>query len=252
MSLTCGFFNSIDGDRKYGAKEFGSIFDGVIEDGVYGSIGDVFKVTSKNVENDMRVYVGTGRAWFLHTWTLNTTALAVAVPASEVTLNRIDALVLDINHNEDYRRNAFKIIKGTPARNPARPSSFANTDNHKEVPIAYITVPAKATYVKNSDIVQNVGTAQCPIVTSPLTSITVDRLLTQWRAEFEEWLDHNGIAWVNWFEHIQHELDDDVAGHLQLQIDEIKKYANIFVVDQVLYIPASAGVEVSNKRLIFR
>lgn len=251
MSLTYGFFNSIDGDRKYSAREFGSIFDGVIEDGVYGKIGDAFKVYSKNIENDMRVYIGTGRAWFLHTWTLNTTDKAITVPDSEVILNRWDAVVLEINHKEAYRRNAFKIISGTPAQNPVKPSSYVSTDDMKEIPIAYIYVPGKATYIKNSNIVQNVGTSQCPIVTSPLTSITVERLMAQWEAQYLEWLEHNGIAWRNWFDHIQTELDEDVAGHLQRQIDEIAKFAYIYVVRNVLYVPIS-GASITDKTLFFR
>ena len=40
MSVTYGFYNSIKGDRKYNALEMSSIFDGIIVDGVYMSIGD--------------------------------------------------------------------------------------------------------------------------------------------------------------------------------------------------------------------
>ena len=39
MSVTYGFYNSINGDRKYNALEMSSIFDGIIVDGVYMSIG---------------------------------------------------------------------------------------------------------------------------------------------------------------------------------------------------------------------
>lgn len=44
MSVTYGFYNSIKGDRKYNALEMSSIFDGIIVDGVYMSIGDALNV----------------------------------------------------------------------------------------------------------------------------------------------------------------------------------------------------------------
>ena len=44
--LTYGFFNSKNNDRIYDATDFGSIFDGVINDGVYMGIGNHLAVTA--------------------------------------------------------------------------------------------------------------------------------------------------------------------------------------------------------------
>ena len=41
MAFTYGFFNSLNGDRKYTAEQLSSIFDGLITDGVFDSIGDI-------------------------------------------------------------------------------------------------------------------------------------------------------------------------------------------------------------------
>ena len=49
MSLTYGFYNSVDHDRVYDATQFGSIFDGVINDGVFQNIGDLFAVSPHEV-----------------------------------------------------------------------------------------------------------------------------------------------------------------------------------------------------------
>ncbi len=35
MSVTFGFYNSVNGDRKYDAIQMSSIFDGIIRDGVF-------------------------------------------------------------------------------------------------------------------------------------------------------------------------------------------------------------------------
>ena len=42
MSVSSGFFNSLNGDRKYNAAQMSAIFDGLIIDGVFASIGTAF------------------------------------------------------------------------------------------------------------------------------------------------------------------------------------------------------------------
>lgn len=44
MSVSSGFFNSLNGDRKYNAAQMSAIFDGLIIDGVFASIGTAFAV----------------------------------------------------------------------------------------------------------------------------------------------------------------------------------------------------------------
>ena len=34
MSLTSGFYNSLDGDRTYNAEQMSELFDGIINDGI--------------------------------------------------------------------------------------------------------------------------------------------------------------------------------------------------------------------------
>ena len=44
MTVSSGFFNSVNHDRLYDAEQVSSIFDGIIEDGVCESIGEAFMV----------------------------------------------------------------------------------------------------------------------------------------------------------------------------------------------------------------
>ena len=41
MTVSYGFYNSLNGDRKYNARHMSMIFDGIIRDGVFMSIGIV-------------------------------------------------------------------------------------------------------------------------------------------------------------------------------------------------------------------
>ena len=44
MSVTSGFFNSFNHDRRYNAEQMSAIFDGIINDGVFANIGTAFAV----------------------------------------------------------------------------------------------------------------------------------------------------------------------------------------------------------------
>lgn len=254
MSVTYGFYNSIKGDRKYNALEMSSIFDGIIVDGVYMSIGDALNVKSSG---GMGITVGIGRAWFNHTWTLNDSLLPLTLANSDVLLNRIDAIVLEVNNNTEVRKNTIKILKGTPSSKPVKPT-MTEGELLNQHPLAYISIPAGATSISQSNIENAVGTSACPYVTGVLKGIDIDKLVAQWGAQWAEWLSSNTDAWkafmsdntnewksfmaknknewsalINgntsefetWFEHMKDQLSEDAAGNLQLQVDNLNNAA---------------------------
>lgn len=176
MSVTCGFYNSKNGDRKYDAIQMSSIFDGIIRDGVLQHYGTAMVVKESE---GMMVNVGIGRAWFNYTWTLNDALLPLTVPISEVLLNRIDAVVLEVDARESVRANSIKIIKGTPASSPKNPTMI-KTNDRWQYPLAYIRVNAGVTSIRQANITNCVGTSACPFVTAPLEKMSIDALVAQW------------------------------------------------------------------------
>lgn len=176
MSVTCGFYNSKNGDRKYDAIQMSSIFDGIIRDGVLQHYGTAMVVKESE---GMMVNVGIGRAWFNHTWILNDALLPLTVPISEVLLNRIDAVVLEVDARESVRANSIKIIKGTPASSPKNPTMI-KTNDRWQYPLAYIRVNAGVTSIRQANITNCVGTSACPFVTAPLEKMSIDALVAQW------------------------------------------------------------------------
>lgn len=220
MAITCGFFNSLEGDRKYDARQMGEMFDGLIMDGVFMSIGDALKTTPSS---GMTVAVGTGRAWFLHTWTKNDSEYLIEVSAAEAVLNRIDTIVLDVDNTEAVRSNTIKLIKGTPASNAKR-STLINTTDHKQIPLADILVPAGATALTATNITNIVGTSECPYVTGPLSIIQNDDILAAWQEEFD-----------TWFEGVKGSLDEDTAGNLyNLIMERVAKDELLETKDEVM------------------
>lgn len=218
MSLTCGFYNSIKGDRKYNAIQHSSIFDGIILDGIFMTVGDAMKVTASNPAS-MTLLIGEGRAWFNHTWSLNDAPYLITIDAAEAILDRIDAVVLEINANTSARTNTFKIIKGTPASSPSKPT-LAKGELLNQYPLAYIRVPKGATSISQSNITNAVGTSECPFVTGPLEGMDIDALIAQWESQFTEWSKASEEEFNAWFERMKDQLSTDAAGKLQTQIDQ--------------------------------
>ena len=180
--VTSGFYDSLNHDRRYSSIQFGSIFDGVIQDGVFQHVGSRLMVSQNS---GMMISVGTGRAWFNHTWTYNDSILPLTVPQSEVILDRVDAVVLEVDAREEGRINAIKIVKGTPTSKNAKPPAMLKEKNRWQYPLAYIKVAAGVTSIRTADITNKVGTSDCPFVTAPLDKMSIDDLVKQWADQWQ-------------------------------------------------------------------
>lgn len=261
MSVSSGFFNSLNGDRKYNAAQMSAIFDGLIIDGVFASIGTAFAVKAAG---GLTVNVGVGKAWFDHTWTVNDSILPMTAPEAEVLLDRIDAVVLEVNGTESVRENTIKFVKGNPSSAPSRPT-LTNEGNVHQYPLCYIYRKYGTAVINQADITPMVGTESTPFVTGILQTISLDELLGKWQDELDRFTDarsqevDNWIAqeesdfttWFNemkadlqqeqnvldqwiateqadflaWYNQMKDQLSGDVAGNLQLEIDkeEVKR-----------------------------
>lgn len=207
MAVTYGFYNSLNKDRVYNAEQMSSIFNGIITDGVFASIGGSLMPIAGT---GMQVVVKTGKCWFNSTWTLNDALLPLDIPAADVSLTRIDAIVVEINSAVSTRANTIKVIKGTPSANPAKPT-LANTETLHQYALGYVTVSAGVTSITADKIEVNVGKTTCPFITSVLQQTDITALFNQWDAEFN-----------TWFANVQAQLSGNVAANLQRQIDANK------------------------------
>lgn len=217
MSLTYGFYNSQGGDRKYNAEQFCSLFEGIIEDGVFSSVGDKLAVTANS---GMKLNVATGRAWFNKTWTNNSTVLNVTIPDADIVLDRIDSVCLVVRKSDTERINSIEVVKGSPSSEPVAPTlpDDETTFYHS---LADVYVKSTTTEITQADITNNVGTSKCPYVTGPLETINADQLLAQWNSRFEQESTERNTEFMTWFNNLSYILDGDVAGHLQNEIDDI-------------------------------
>lgn len=237
MAVTYGFYNSLNKDRVYNAEQMSSIFNGIITDGVFASIGGSLMPIAGT---GMQVIVKTGKCWFNSTWTLNDALLPLDIPAADVSLTRIDAVVVEINSSINTRANVIKVIKGTPSANPAKPA-LANTETLHQYALGYVTVSAGATSITADKIEVNVGKTTCPFITSVLQQTDITALFNQWDAEFN-----------TWFANVQAQLSGNVAANLQRQIDELRDARNIKISSEcanILNIDSNSSVDDGLKSL---
>lgn len=261
MSVSSGFFNSLNGDRKYNAAQMSAIFDGLIIDGVFASIGTAFAVKAAG---GLTVNVGIGKAWFDHTWTVNDSILPMTAPEAEVLLDRIDAVVLEVNGTESVRENTIKFVKGNPSSAPSRPT-LTNEGNVHQYPLCYIYRKYGTAVINQADITPMVGTESTPFVTGILQTISLDEMLGKWQDELnrftdarsqevddwiaqeesdfttwfdkmkadlqqeqnvlDQWIASEQADFLAWYNQMKDQLSGDVAGNLQLEIDkeEVKR-----------------------------
>lgn len=226
--VTSGFFNSVNGDRRYDAEKLGAIFDGILKDGVYSTIGQAFAV-SVNTAGTMMIQVGTGRAWFNHTWTYNDEILVMEVQEAPLVGSRYDAVVLEVNKSENERQNTIKFIVGDATDNPQKPT-MDHTSSVNQYPLAYIYVGQGVAEILPENIEVTVGTDECPFCTGVLEHVSIEDLLAAWQQEFDTCLDTWKTAeqtqFEQWFANLVYVLDGDVAGHLQNEIDDIINWLN--------------------------
>lgn len=210
MAFTFGFYNSKNHDRKYDARQFCSIFDGIINDGVFESIG---KQLTVKLKQNRTVLVQEGRAWFNHTWNDNDTPYELTIDNPDALYTRWDAVVLEVNTDDMVRANALKVVKGTPASNPSKPT-MKKTTSLFQYPLAYIQVVPGKTALDGSDIQNVVGSPECPFV-KPVTKVaTLSDVYAQYESQYQESITKKTTEFENWFRTIQSNLSGDQATKL--------------------------------------
>lgn len=245
MAVTSGFFNSIEGDRKYNSLQMAELFDGLINDGVYSTIYKQFRVQPND---GLTVQVDTGRAWFQHTWIKNDGLYLISLPPAEVLYDRIDAIVIEVNHNEAVRSDFITYVQGTPSSTPARPTLTKDPKGISQYPLAYVTVRRGMERITTSDITNMVGSSECPFVTGVVSVMNIDWLIEQWQSQWSDkirvyesdwknWYDNHtsqyNYQFYDWFSQLQALLDGDVATNMANEIFNLRTKLKLLVTERM-------------------
>ena len=213
-TLSCGFFNSYNGDRKYDARQIASMFDGIINDGIFQNIGDSFKVRAVG---GTTVKVGSGKAWFNCTWTVNDGDFVIdgVEYNGEFGVSTAYGIVfLEVNTKEEYRDNFIRYsISKLGVSDQTRKNDYLNkyyprVEDRSGIylyPLAVIVLNANKNEILNSDIYDTRGGSSVtdmytPFVTPVTETMDSAELLTQWDEQFKEFMSDNTKNHDRWFD----------------------------------------------------
>ena len=181
MSITSGFFNSLNGDRTYNADQMSEYFKGIISDGVVENIGGALQVMSST---GMNVNVKTGRAFIDSRWFESDAIETIAITSAHATLNRYTAIVIRLNYTN--RTITLETKDGTPATTPTKPA-ITRSEQIKELCLAYVYVAAAATSISQTNITDTrANTNICGWVTGVIDQVDTSTLFAQWESAYDE------------------------------------------------------------------
>lgn len=242
MAVRGFFYNSVNKDRMYNGQDMNEDKAPFYKEGVaFGHL----QVTADGEAMAVKVDGGTrtGYAYInLHT-VHNTTVLELPVSGANGSLPRIDRVVL--RNDETERRASIFILEGAYSSNP-QPPELTNNETVQEKCLAEVYVAAGAVAITQADITDTrADTGLCGYIASQFEDVDFEQFSKQFNAWFaiekkaiekdhadfiEEYADltqsfmtDQAAAWDKWFKEKQAELSGDVAGKLQLQIDDLKE-----------------------------
>lgn len=203
---TYGFFNSVNGDRRYNSQQMSEIFEGLITDGVYESVGNKLAVQPND---GLTVQIATGRGWFAKHWVNNDAEYTMTLSESDVLLNRYVAVVIKVDEGIGERSATPYLKYGGFATNPDKPV-MTRTETVKEYCLAYIYQKAGAKVI-GADVIEDTrgNNDLCGWVTGLITQLSTTTLFTQWEALFKGFLNESTDNFNDWFLNLQDKINDN-------------------------------------------
>ncbi len=197
MAIISGYYNSINGDRKYNAETMSRYFAGLFSRGVLQNYKGKFTVKPGD---GMSVVIPTGKAYFSDgKWIENTSDIVLDIDASDVILNRVDSIVLRSDTNDSTRNAAVLLKKGTPAVSPL-PPALQNSGGIEELRLCTIAVNKLAKNISQANILNTIpDISECGYVTGLIEQVDTGDLFLQYKQAYEEFRSDSQKRFDDWF-----------------------------------------------------
>lgn len=201
MAITYGYFNSVDGDRKYNADQMSEYFDGLVSNGVYESVGGALQVIAGT---DMSVNVQTGRGIINCKWINNNAVLPLTITQAHAMLDRYTAVVMKLDITN--RLMTITTKDGTAASTPVKPT-LQNDATGVELCLAWIYVNAGATTITQDKIEDARPSSDCGWVTGLIEQVDTSTLFLQYQTAYENYYAEMTEEFDEWFSTLTDELN---------------------------------------------
>lgn len=232
MAIRSGFFNSVNGDRKYDARRFAEYFATFIGNGVFPNPSDNLQIISNN---DMTITVKPGKAWINGYILINDDDYILEIDPADGVLNRIDRIVA--RYDVVDREIRLEVKKGQFSSNPVAQNLQRNADAY-ELALADVYVAAGAVSITQSNITDlRLNSELCGIVHGTVEQVDTTTLFNQYvdwyttttgqaETDIEAIKQQFQAEFDAWFAGIKDILDESSAGNLLNLIEEHKNDTN--------------------------
>lgn len=198
------FFNSNNSDRTYNASSFEEWLKPFFLSGVFN--GEL-QVTAQSTP-DMTVNVAPGHANLDGKPAYWPDTNVITIDTASGVYNRIDTIVL--RRDNVNRAVSIEYVKGTASLSPQPVAPTRNADTF-ELVLAQILVGVGVTEIIAADITDTRMNADiCGWVAATVDQIDFDQVKTQ----FDSWMEVNQDEFIDWFQNLQNELDENQAANL--------------------------------------
>ncbi|MEB2301751.1 hypothetical protein LAV72_19285 [Lysinibacillus xylanilyticus] len=256
MTIKSGFFNSINGDRRYDAKWFAEYFASFIGNGVFPNPSTGLQVVEGG---QMRTVIKGGKGWINGYFIVNDSDYILQHDIADGVLKRVDRIVMRLDYVT--RQITVQIKKGAFASNPVAPTLKRDIEAY-ELALADVLINNGATQITQASITDTrLNTTLCGIVHGTINQVDTTTIFNQYKAWFAEttgsvageidaWQTQQKQEFDDWFATIKEILDGDIATNL---LNRITNHENAIMphvfTDSVLNKKYRWGIGQTNGRL---
>lgn len=194
MAEKSGFFNSVNGDRKYKADFFAEYFASFIGNGIFPNPSTSLQAISNS---NMTVTINSGKAWINGYYYFNDSNLVLTIDTADGVLNRIDKIVLQFDTLN--RTINLKVKKGSFATNPTAPV-LQRDANAYELGLADIYIGKGVLSITQANITDlRLDAIKCGIVHGTVEQLDTTTLFNQyqtWIAEKKSQYNSDITSWT--------------------------------------------------------
>lgn len=230
-------FLSVAGDRAYSDTDFAMFYNNIFTNGVIATVRNQLRVKETAVPG-MRVEILTGAILIQGRQYLLTEPKEMNITPGSSTSDRTDLIVAKLDMLE--RKISIVYKEGTTA--------VVRNENYWEMALARISVPRNATAVYNSMVTDMRGNDEFCGYSKLQGNLNVEgleqqytSLLEQSFAIFEQSATTNQLSleqlltdqqalFQTWLSGLQDELDENQAGNLQNQINQLTADTNVITI----------------------
>lgn len=187
QTVDCGFFDSVGGDRLYGAEDMNRPYSRLVADGVFATPQGLAS-TDLQVFTDgssLSVSVQKGQGIFSGKWFSNPSIIEFTVPANTSAYRRIDSVIVQVDERLAGRTGSVIYRTGAPASVPAPPDLTDETDV-SEWRIANIEVSPSVSAISPSRITDLRGSSSCPWVRALIQQPDLSTMWDQYQAAYAD------------------------------------------------------------------